>query len=132
MKILDINGKLINVDLRESNHPPRENCRSLIQKKVQLILLDLFPFDLILEEFTIPGSRLSLDFLVPKRKIAIEVQGEQHDKYNSFFHGEKTSLKFGKQIKRDVQKQEWAQMNDFSLIEIRDEKDIECLQKLKF
>ena len=35
---------------------------------------------------SMPGYfRLSLDFFIPHRKIAIEVQGSQHDEFNSFF-----------------------------------------------
>jgi hypothetical protein len=72
----------------------------------------------ILEEFSIPGSKLSLDFYIPSFRVAFEFQGEQHDQFNAFFHKDKTD--FVKQSQRDQNKKDWCKLNSIKLIEIRE------------
>lgn len=59
---------------------------------------------------------MSVDFLNATRKIAIEVNGEQHEKYNKFFH--KNRLNYFYSIKRDFDKKKWLEMNEYMVIEI--------------
>jgi len=125
MKILDINNNLVVVDVKQTSYPLKSKSRSNIQGLVGLMLKTLFPRDVILEEFTVPGSRLSVDFFIPNRDLVIEVQGDQHFEHNEFFHGDrKLSTKYGGQQIRDRQKAEWCVNNDFTLVEIL-EKDTE-------
>jgi len=72
----------------------------------------------ILEEFGIPEERLFLDFYLPQHSLAFEFQGTQHDEFNRFFHGDKAG--FDKSKARDDRKRAWCDMNDITLIEIRD------------
>lgn len=80
----------------------------------------------MLEEFTIPKTRMSIDIFNISDKICLEVQGEQHNKYSKFFHGRKSKL-FA-QMKRDIFKMEWAELNGFEYWEIFPE-DIPNLSK---
>ena len=57
------------------------------------------------------------------RKIAVEVQGEQHYSFNKFFHAN-SRMKYLDSIKRDSQKYQWLEMNNIKLIEVlQDEVD---------
>jgi very-short-patch-repair endonuclease len=85
----------------------------------------------VLEDFTIPGSQLSVDFFLPTLGYVIEVQGSQHKKHSDFFHGEKTKLKFAGQMKRDNQKAQWAEQNGFTFIEIVQKDDIDGIRRLR-
>jgi len=128
MKLLDINGKLVNVDVRPSKYPIKECSRSNLQGQTGQYLIELFPMDVILEDFILPGSRLSVDFFIPKRKTAIEVQGRQHLERVDHFHGPVTNFGYKKQLNRDQNKLEWCLLNKISLIEIFELKDLKTLK----
>jgi hypothetical protein len=70
---------------------------------------------------------MKVDILNATTKIAGEVNGEQHVKYNPFFHG-KSRANFLKSIKRDVDKKRWLDRNGFILIEIYPE-DVPFMSK---
>ena len=72
----------------------------------------------ILEEFSIPEERLFLDFYIPHLSLAFEFQGMQHDEFNKFFHGDKDGFERSK--KRDGRKREWCDINNITLIEVRE------------
>ena len=111
-------SEFVSWNVKASKWPMKgENSRSKIQNSVGQILREKFPYDPILEDITIPQSRLSLDFFIPHRKIAIEVQGSQHDEFNSFFHSTKAA--FHKQKQRDSDKRSFCEMNNITLIEVR-------------
>ncbi len=57
---------------------------------------------------------MSLDFFLPQRMLAIEVQGEQHFQMNPFFH--KSEADFQKQLNRDSQKEFFCELNNIELI----------------
>ena len=59
---------------------------------------------------------LSLDFYNANKKIAIEVQGDQHVKFVKHFH--KTRLKYLEQLKRDQKKLDFCELNGIKLVEI--------------
>jgi very-short-patch-repair endonuclease len=128
MKLYDINGELVQTDIRPSNKPVKFKSRSILQGKVGEKLQELYPRDTILEDFTIPGSRLSVDFFLPKREMVIEIDGIQHSEYTPFFHGPlSTSGGYGKQVSRDRQKEGWCSMNGFKLIRIEKDEDLDQL-----
>lgn len=93
--------------------------KSKLQTSVKNYIEKYWYNHVVLEEFTIPGSRLSLDFYNANKKIAIEVQGRQHTKYVPFFHGGYKS-NFLSQLKRDRDKREFCDINGICLIEIYD------------
>jgi hypothetical protein len=97
---------------------------SNLHRRVRTFLKNIFPKHLILEEVTLPGSKVSgvcnslrLDFLLPQLDLAIEVHGEQHYKYNSHFF--KTKNDFFLAIKRDKFKVEWCEINNLNLAELK-------------
>jgi hypothetical protein len=94
------------------------------QKAVKEFLYPYWLRHVVLEEFTVPKTRWRMDLLNLTRKIAVEVSPGQHQKFNPFFH--KNRFNFGASLQRDIKKQEWAEKNGFTFVEIYQD-DIECL-----
>ena len=93
-----------------------EKSRSKFQKNIKDFLKDYWVHDIVFEEFRIVGTRLSLDFYNANKKIAVEVQGDQHIRYVKHFH--KNRLKYLEQLKRDQKKLDFCEINDIKLVEI--------------
>lgn len=127
MKVKSIHdpGKTITWDVKESNWPQKTaaTCRSKIQYNIGQVIKKRYPLDPILEDITIPETRLSLDFYIPHRKMAVEVQGEQHDEINPFFH--KSNAEFEEQKGRDEMKRFFCDLNGIKLLELRTIKEAE-------
>ena len=67
----------------------------------------------------------NIDFVNFNIKVAIEVDGPQHDNFNKFFHN--TPSGYLNSIKRDVKKYDWLVRNDFKVINIKhDEIEFIC------
>lgn len=118
MKMFNIHGDLVNIDVRPSKYPMRTKSKSSLQGMVGIILMNLFPNHSILEEFTIPGSRMSVDYFLPDENMVVEIQGEGHTGYTPHFHQDRNLCKFAKQKQHDRKKALWAETNGFKLIEI--------------
>ena len=126
-----ING----LDGREYSWNPSANeakCskRSSLHIKAKDLLDKLFPYDRILEEVSLPGSKterrrstLRADLFIPNRNLIIEVHGEQHYKFNKFFYKDK--LSFYRAKARDSEKKEWCHLNDITLIEFNYNEDLD-------
>ena len=119
MKFLDTKGREHSIDIRPSRWPKKEigEGRGRFQSEVGNVLEELFPSDVILEEFPCVGDGLHLDFFLPRRKLAVEVQGEQHYSFNAFFHRSKAD--FVAQQRRDKRKERWCEVNDIRLVKIK-------------
>ena len=63
-------------------------------------------------------------------KVAVEVQGRQHSSFNKFFH-DNSRAKYLASIKRDFQKSQWLDMNNYKLIEV-EESEIDLISKQFF
>lgn len=115
MKITGIDGKYYSWHPSLSTLHPKEGSRYHIL--ATKLLKELFPFDNIYEEVILPGSgnsrNLIADFVIPAKKIVVEVQGEQHYQ-KTFFH--KTKLEFQQAQLRDTAKARWCQLNGLTLI----------------
>ena len=96
--------------------------RSKRQYKVKQFLKKYWAEDIVFEEFRVVGSRLTLDFYNANKKIAVEVQGEQHTKYVKFFH--KNRFKYCDQLKRDEDKLLFCKSNNIKLAEIYPQDEI--------
>ena len=130
MKFKTLSNKEVNVPILPTRFPirTREACKSFGQFALGRLLLELYGnSEIILEEFSIPDSRLSLDFFLLNRKIAFEFQGKQHQTFSKFFHGTKKGL--DKQLQRDATKKEWCDLNGIQLVYVYD--DTISLDELK-
>lgn len=97
--------------------------RSKLHEKARNLLAELYPYDTILEEVALPGSKdqfgkrnLKADIFLPARRILVEVHGEQHFKFNGFFF--KNKLEYYKAKARDSDKRFWCEINNIELIEL--------------
>ena len=116
---------MITWDVRPSKWPIKSEslCRSKVQYRCGQVLKESFPHEAITEDITIPGTRLSLDFFLPLRKMAIEIQGRQHFEHVPHFHGPLKS-KFIAQQQRDQQKQDFCDLNGITLYKVEDEDEL--------
>ena len=72
-----------------------------------------------IEQFRIPKTLLRVDFLCPALKLAIEFDGESHYKFNKFHH-KGSRFNFLASLKRDDKKEQALELNDITLIRIRE------------
>lgn len=106
--------------------------RSKFQKKVKDLLYPFWSVDVVFEELPVLGTRMTLDFYNANRKIAVEVDGQQHYKYNKHFHGGNRQ-NFLNQISRDHDKELFCERNSIALIRIlpQDQLSESFLQELE-
>lgn len=111
----------------EANWKPHLQKKMLIENEnkstghlmARSLLKELYPTIKILEEVNFPLTNKEwgfFDFFLPLLKIALEVQGGQHYKYNSHFHASYRDFLW--QQKRDKEKRLWCKINDIQLIEL--------------
>lgn len=120
MKVRDLEGNLSSFKLNGSIITAADNrARSKLHIQAREILYELFPTMQILEEVPIktrPNQNQFLDFYINKIKLAVEVHGQQHYKFNSLFHA--SAQDFLKQKKMDQDKKEWCELNNITYIEL--------------
>lgn len=138
--------KVIGFDNKEhvfnySKHNKRkyDTNKSSLHIKARELIKELFSQYSVYEEITLPGSKravkqslLFADFYIPDLALVVEVHGQQHYEYSSFFH--KSVLHFYQCKKRDKDKIEWCENNGIEVIELpynRKKEWKEILQKVR-
>lgn len=86
---------------------------------VKAWLTQNYPGLLFYEEYKLSNG-LRLDFLLPRHRLAVEVDGEQHEKYNNYFY--KSMREFHNSIERDLYKDKYCKENMIKLIRIPEKK----------
>jgi hypothetical protein len=131
MKVIGLDGKEYVINLTKYSIPRNDDrLRSKGHLEAREILRTEFPSRTILEEVYLSSEKLYLDFFEPSARIAVEIQGEQHNKFISHFHG--TKLSFYKAKARDRRKREFCQLNNITLIELYDnESRNEWIRKIR-
>ena len=120
MKVTGFDGREHALTFKRFSGNSRRDNKSSHHIRARELLSELFPYQRIYEEVTLPGSKtistglLYADFLIPNKYIIVEVHGKQHYEYCSHFH--KTKADFMKSRKRDKKKIEWCELNDFTII----------------
>ena len=101
----------------------RNTAYSALHLEVRGMLLGSFP-GLLFEENTYPkwiieivGRRLQLDFYIPSLRLAVEVQGAQHDSFIRYFHEDLNG--YLDQERRDTFKKYACKLEGIRLVEIR-------------
>ena len=127
MKVRDTKNKEHHLDVRQSSYPLKSQkaCKSKIQYNCGQLIKQKFPLETILEEVPLPGENLTIDFLLPTRKIAFEVHGRQHDEFVAHYH--KDQRGFLNSQSRDNRKQLWCDINEIELYIVRSEEEMKEL-----
>ena len=117
MQVVDLNGSVTKWQLVGNIAHGKVKNKSSLHLEARSLINNTFPTLQVLEEVAIHIRRsevLYLDFYLPLTKKCIEVHGEQHYQYSSFFH--QSRLGFMKHQKRDRDKREWCEINNISYI----------------
>ena len=117
MRLLNINGTLVNKNVRKYLIDWEGKSRSKLQFKFKQFFYPYWKNHIVYEEFPVYGSMLKVDLLNATKKIAVEIQGNQHESFNKFFH-DNSRLKYLQSIKRDVKKVKWLETNGFKFLEL--------------
>jgi hypothetical protein len=119
MRLLNIYGKLQSKTVGKYLINWDGKSRSKIQFKVKQFLKTFWQNQIVYEEFPVYGTRMHVDILNATKRVAIEVNGAQHSKFNKFFHAN-SRQKYLDSIKRDLEKAKWLESNNFILIEVEE------------
>ena len=117
MKLYDINGRPRSRMVSKYLISWKKKSKSKLQFSVKEFLAPYWKNHIVYEEFPVYGTRMKVDFINATKKIAIEVNGPQHDEFNKFFHGN-SRAKYLQSMKRDIQKANWLEKNGFILMQI--------------
>ena len=119
MRLFTPSGKLVykNLERFRIRWDDPTKSKSQIQFAVKQFLKPFWFAHVVFEEMPVFGTRLHCDIVNMTRRIAVEVDGNQHENFNTFFHGG-SRLKYLGSIKRDVAKEEWLEKNQIRLVRI--------------
>lgn len=127
MKIKDLNNETQTWKLNGYVVTANEmRPRSKLHLAARELLIDLFPTVQIMEEVLVPLTRRErayFDFYINTLKLVVEVNGQQHYKFNSLFHS--SAQDFANQKKKDRRKKEWCEYNNITHVELPYSEDIE-------
>jgi len=127
VKLYDIKGKLINKSVTKYRIKWDGECRSNFQYEVKQFFKKFWYGQICYEEFPVYGTRMKVDLINMTKRIAVEVQGAQHEQFNKFFHNN-SRANYLKSITRDHDKIVWLENNNFKILEIFDA-DLASLSK---
>ncbi len=127
MKLYNIKGKLVNKSVTKYRIKWDAECRSNFQYEVKQFFKKFWYGQICYEEFPVYGTRMKVDLINMTKRIAVEVQGAQHESFNKFFHNN-SRANYLKSITRDHDKIVWLENNNFKILEIF-EADLASLSK---
>jgi hypothetical protein len=131
VKVVGLDGRRYSMDLTGRVPLGSELSGSAGHKRARELLEQLYPVDRRLEEVMLPGTNgLRADFLLPGRRLVIEVHGRQHYEYVSHFHRDR--LGFLRHQQRDRDKREWCELNNILYIELpHDDPDDQWSERIR-
>lgn len=123
MRLYNIRGRLVSKNVSRCIIKWDGESKSNLQFRVKQFLKPFWCGHICYEEFPVYGTLLKVDILNATLRIAVEVQGPQHECFH-YFHNEQP-FQYLASIKNDVKKREWLIRNEFHFIEINyDEIDL--------
>jgi hypothetical protein len=125
MKVTGLNGRVYPWNLSGYDIKSDDNRkRSKYHLRARSLLKEIYHSYRILEEVKLPGSTAShrkgvlyLDFYIPQIMKAVEVHGQQHYEFCSFFH--KNLAHFTLAKAKDEDKIEWCALNNIDIIVLK-------------
>lgn len=116
MKFKTLNNKLREVPIHKYLIDWDGKFASNFETEVANWIRPYWKNDVVTAQLKVAGTKLSLDFYNVSQKIAIEVQGRQHVMYVPFLSGTRSG--YLSQLKRDLMKAKFCEINNIKLIEI--------------
>jgi hypothetical protein len=116
MKLFDVYGRLRSCAVGRYAIKWEAKSRSKPQYVIKRFLKPYWEIDCVCEEFRIPGTRLQCDIINFTKKICIEIDGDQHEAFNKHFH--RTKGGWIRSLKRDNQKNKWAELNGLKMCRV--------------
>lgn len=126
MKTRDLNGNIQNWILTGDRLAVGGfKKKSKLHTQAKELIYSLFPTSVILEEVPVkPRNTVQyFDFYINNIKLVIEVNGEQHYKFNTLYHA--SAQDFLRQRKNDQDKRDWCELNGITLIELPYNEDLQ-------
>ena len=102
-----------------------KKCRSKFQFDVNQWFRKYWKSHICLSEMPVFGSKMSCDLVNLTRRVVCEMNGIQHDQWNSHF--QPTRLSWLNQMTRDEMKRERCEMNNLQLVVVEPD-DVLSLQ----
>jgi hypothetical protein len=121
MHVVGFDGRDYDFNYTKNKYRKSRSNKSSYHTEARKLLRDYFSDCFIYEEVTLPGSKrasrkssLYADFFIPEVMLIVEVHGEQHYAFSSFFH--KSKYDFFKSKKRDKDKIAWCELNNIDIV----------------
>ena len=80
----------------------------------------IYPYwkgQIILFQCPVIGTLLRIDFVNCNKRLAIEIDGPQHESYNKYMHGNRAG--YLSSIKRDIFKERFCEQNNIKLLRLK-------------
>ncbi len=116
MLVKDLDGNMSTWNVNKTKDVKDKN-KSNLHLTCKALLKQNFPTIPFVEELPVRirgTKKLTLDFYIPLKNIAIEVHGKQHYHFIPYFH--KSKSHFLKLRRNDRDKQKWCNTNGIQLI----------------
>jgi hypothetical protein len=94
--------------------------RSKVQFRAKQFFKKYWSTHIVYEEFPVFGSLMKVDIVNATKKIAVEINGDQHGEFNEFFHRGSREI-FRQSMNRDDAKLKWLERNGFKVIEVNED-----------
>lgn len=121
MKVTNISsGKLVNINSNKYAIDWENDGNSSLEIKFRNLIYPYWKSQIILFQPIVPGSKLKLDFLNINKKLCVEIDGSQHDKYNKYFHNNSRNNWLAS-LNRDRRKELWLEENNIKLLRLIEE-----------
>lgn len=120
MKVFKLNStKEVILKVNKYRIDWQNDGNSSLERRFRDLIYPFWKNHIVLFQLTIPGSLLKLDFLCLNKRLAVETNGSQHNKFNKFFHNN-SRANYLKGIKNDLKKQKWLEDNNIQLLELEE------------
>ena len=117
MKFKTLTGRLKEVNVKPYLIDYNNDSLSDFQYNIKTFLKPYWQYDVVCEELPVAGTKLRFDFINLNKHIVVEANGIAHLDPKSHFHGG-SKTKWLSQIKRDMLKHKWCEINGYTLVEI--------------
>jgi len=117
MLFYKLNGKQVNKNIQKYAISWDAPERSKFQLRVKQYLKQYWQFNVCYSELPVIGTKMTIDLFNATKRIAVEMDGAQHYEYSKYWH-KGSRINYLSQIKRDILKEKWCEMNNIQLIRI--------------